>query len=1019
MKLRTIQKSLFKQNQEKNGRSGKRELLAGGYAGKFHKQLMDDNFILSDRRLFFVIALCLGFTSLAGAYDVINIDLNGGASDPLYNGSGPFGNPTWITIDEWNGYYQGEGVMMTSPRCVNIGEPGGITTYGRAVFIADPCAHSYLSGGAGELLGDGFVSDYTGAEPNLFPKLYIYGNWAYGGLFDVYILAAGAPGSFTIRDGKGNIQSGSLTGAGDQSSWNPGQNYVKFTDVWIEGTNTRDANGLIADYLNNDEYLTDPNCAVIGYNGQIDGIQLASVKRHVRGLNVAEPCIVYVEVGIGTRKKVRGQWPADTPTPVINNPLTSNRTNLLCADYDAAYENNGLAGEYDLDGPDCGWAIPDETLIGFIDEDWAKRGYNTYINSGEWMEYDLIVTPETKGLYTVRGLVNCWSAEASIGVCIDNTYELGTLTQKKYSDMSPPINDPNAVVWSENYVNFNLFIGLHKFKWKQNGAYCNILGFQISYIGSVPIEVCEDVKKHGLELDGDINGDCYVNFADVKVLTDNWLRTGCAAPDNCGGAGAWSIYAGGSDPGIVYRHLGGTFWETVSQELGDAVLCLCQYNGHLYAGTLSTSSQTGRVWRYEEESTNWTLVGDNLDNQVCSLIVFRGNLYAGTAWGSGKLYRYDGDNNWTNVVDLPSWLGFRSMYVWNNILYIGDIGYDLFGHYDEVTFTFDADLGGSCIWDHEDYDSNLYSSAYQGSIHRSSDGTTWTTIRGYQDYSDSWEMETLQEYLYVTTGPTLERYDGNEFSPVWTEPDRYEIISMISTGDVLILGTGKEAGSGYAVPGIGRVYVYDGNEINLISGNMGSGIQSLYAQGQVQSLLDSTKVDNVNDGDWLRPGDEITYAISYGNPVTDPCEPMYVGTVNDVNIIDYLPAEVDFKSASGNSGNWSYNLNPHTVIWPIGTIQPGDANSVTLTVEVKGNIESCSIITNHCVIKGGQVVLSIAYQQTAAAQTGEDVYKCGWSLPGDLNGDCIVNFLDFVDIAKNWWQCNEPSDESCEKPWLK
>jgi hypothetical protein len=289
----------------------------------------------------------------------------------------------------------------------------------------------------------------------------------------------------------------------------------------------------------------------------------------------------------------------------------------------------------------------------------------------------------------------------------------------------------------------------------------------------------------------------------------------------------FALYAGGSDPGVVYEYLGGTSWQTISPELGYAVLCLCESDGYLYAGTMSDDA-IGRVWRYDGDTT-WTLVGDNMDNQVCALIVFRGNLYAGTAWGSGRLYRYDGGTTWTMVVDETSWDGFRSLYVWNNILYIGDIGMDYFGHYDGTTFTFDADLGGSCIWDFEVYDNSLYASAWYGRIHISTDGTTWTTIRDEQDY-DSWELETFQGYLYLTTGPRLETYDGSNFSLVWTEPDQNEIISMINAGNALILGTGEEAGYGGSGPGVGRAYTYDGNQAELISSDMGSGIQALLGE---------------------------------------------------------------------------------------------------------------------------------------------------------------------------------------------
>jgi hypothetical protein len=138
----------------------------------------------------------------------------------------------------------------------------------------------------------------------------------------------------------------------------------------------------------------------------------------------------------------------------------------------------------------------------------------------------------------------------------------------------------------------------------------------------------------------------------------------------------YQLYAGGSAPGVVYKYVSSTQWDVISQEIGYAVLSLAEYNGKLYAGTLSTSDPwggVGRVYRYDG-GTTWTLVGDNLDDQVSSLIVYKGKLYAGTSWVRGRLYRYDGDTTWTMVVDYGGlWTGFRSLYMWNDILYIGDI----------------------------------------------------------------------------------------------------------------------------------------------------------------------------------------------------------------------------------------------------------------------------------------------------------------------------------------------------------
>jgi hypothetical protein len=47
---------------------------------------------------------------------------------------------------------------------------------------------------------------------------------------------------------------------------------------------------------------------------------------------------------------------------------------------------------------------------------------------------------------------------------------------------------------------------------------------------------CNAVRAAGYGLTADITGDCYVNFEDLKIIADNWLRTDCTPPDNCGGA---------------------------------------------------------------------------------------------------------------------------------------------------------------------------------------------------------------------------------------------------------------------------------------------------------------------------------------------------------------------------------------------------------------------------------------------------------------------------------------------------
>jgi len=462
-------------------------------------------------KLFFAITLCLGFTAFACAYDVINIDLNGSVADPCYDGLGPFGDPNWADVNEWNGYNQGDGVMMASPRCESIGVPKTPGYYAKAFFIADPCMHGYLPYVTGDkLLGDGFVKTGLPTDPN--PCLFIWGSMAYGGIYDVYVLA-NAPGNFTITDSNGDTQVDSLSGGGIPGVWTQGVNFIKFTDVEIDTPSSRNANGPISGYAAGG-YLADPDCVKLSYSNQINGIQLASVKRPVRASFPADPVVVAKTSSIVPGSQVPGQWPVDTPMAVIDMIGSANRTNLLCGDYDAAYETNLRPGEHDFDGPDVEW----------------NNGYNTYVDTCEWMEYDIIADEVTAGRYRIRALLNCWWAAADIGIYVDDSEELGRLTQDKYSDMVPPEVTPSAIYWSKEYVYVNFLSGFHKLKWKQNGAYCNILGFQIGYYGHIQMNNCEDVLKYGLRLDSDYNGDCYVNLGDLKVIVDDWLN--CNDPCN-------------------------------------------------------------------------------------------------------------------------------------------------------------------------------------------------------------------------------------------------------------------------------------------------------------------------------------------------------------------------------------------------------------------------------------------------------------------------------------------------------
>ena len=47
---------------------------------------------------------------------------------------------------------------------------------------------------------------------------------------------------------------------------------------------------------------------------------------------------------------------------------------------------------------------------------------------------------------------------------------------------------------------------------------------------------CDEVQTSGHGLTSDIDGNCYVDYEDLKIITDHWLDADCAEPENCEGA---------------------------------------------------------------------------------------------------------------------------------------------------------------------------------------------------------------------------------------------------------------------------------------------------------------------------------------------------------------------------------------------------------------------------------------------------------------------------------------------------
>ncbi len=241
-----------------------------------------------------VVLLILGACVVASAAEVINVDLNGNINDAPYVGNGAYD----VGEDAvWTAYYGGFGVAVGSDRTealVLASVPEDYlwyaSVYAAQVWIGDDGQnHGYQSGSA--LLDDGFVAD-EGQEP----KINIFGDGAYQGVYDIYVYGS-ADGNF-ILNYYGAETTLHVDGIYTPGQFELGHNYVVFEDVDINNTNS------------NDVY--------IGYTNIINGLQLVKQK---------EPFVIEPNSPLGLIRIPAGDW-------------------------DVAGETNQRTTESDIQGPD-------------------------------------------------------------------------------------------------------------------------------------------------------------------------------------------------------------------------------------------------------------------------------------------------------------------------------------------------------------------------------------------------------------------------------------------------------------------------------------------------------------------------------------------------------------------------------------------------------------------------------------------------------------------------------------------
>jgi hypothetical protein len=193
-------------------------------------------------KLLTTVLIVLATVGVVTAAEVINVDIRGYNNNMPYVGNGAYDVGSNAV---WTAFYGGFGVPVGSSRSEGLATADQAffcSVYAAQVWLGDDGQnHTYQYGSS--LMDDGFV-----AVPSTQPKLNIYGQGAFQGVYDIYVYGRDA-GSFTLtRYGVPTTQT--VSGDANAGEFKLGQNYVIFSNVDINNANSNDLYLVYTNKLN-------------------------------------------------------------------------------------------------------------------------------------------------------------------------------------------------------------------------------------------------------------------------------------------------------------------------------------------------------------------------------------------------------------------------------------------------------------------------------------------------------------------------------------------------------------------------------------------------------------------------------------------------------------------------------------------------------------------------------------------------------------------------------------------------
>ena len=183
-----------------------------------------------------------------------------------------------------------------------------------------------------------------------------------------------------------------------------------------------------------------------------------------------------------------------------------------------------------------------------------------------------------------------------------------------------------------------------------------------------------------------------------------------------------------------------------------------------------------------------------------------------------------------------------------------------------------------------------------------------------------------------------------------------------------------------------------------------------------QVLRGASASTDFDDMKTVGSGDIYTYGISFDNNNDY--------SVTDVTIVDKLPAEITFVSASDDGVNGFYDYDEmtktHTYTWSYTELPPRTSTLLEITVQVKPDIEAGKIITNSVTINSNQTPPTTTSVDVMTTSNALNLTK---SIVGDIEGevfkvdpnDTIAYMIDFDNKGNDFPVTNVIIDDALPK----